>query len=66
MRRLISRAREWLTKEPIAENEKTQEIRQALEELHGLNNSTKDILDRVRQPDILRSLVISMNAGKNQ
>lgn len=66
MRRLISRAKEWLTKEPTAEDEKTKEISQALEELRDLNDSTRHVLDRVRQPDILRSLVISMNAGKNQ
>jgi hypothetical protein len=66
MKRLLARVKEWLTKEPIAEDEKTQEISQAIEELRGLNHQTKNVLDRVKQPDILRSLVISMNAGKNQ
>ncbi len=66
MTQLFARIKEWMTKEPVAESEKTKEIDQALQELRGLNNKTKDVLDRVRQPDILRSLVISMNSGKNQ
>lgn len=56
----------WLTKKPSIDPSKTENIDQAIEELKELNQKTADVLNRVRQPDILRSLVISMNAGRNQ
>jgi hypothetical protein len=62
----ITKMKEWLTKEPQTEKTETQELSQAIHELRELNLRSKSVLDSVRQPDILRSLVISMNAGKNQ
>lgn len=56
----------WLCKEPTVDPKKPENIDQALEELRELNQKTADVLRKVQQPDILRSLVISMNAGRNQ
>jgi hypothetical protein len=54
----------WLHKkpEPILE---TENIDQAIKELKELNAQQTNYLNAVKQPDILRSLVISMNAGRN-
>ena len=63
---LWKRVRWWFKKRPVYEQNMTEEIDHALKELRTLNERTSTILQRVRQPDILRSLVISMNVGKNE
>lgn len=62
---LWKKVRRWLKKKPTYELNMTHEIDLALEELRTLNAKQSAVLHRVRQPDILRSLVISMNVGKN-
>lgn len=55
----------WFHKLPATSPNKTEDIDQALQELRDLNKKQTEVLQRVKQPDILRSLVISMNSGRN-
>lgn len=50
-------------KEPKTPPYTTEQIDQAIRDLHDLNVKQRQVLDTVKQPDILRSLVISMNSG---
>lgn len=48
--------------------ERTRKVDQELEELRCVKKATSDEMSKVTQPDVLRSLVISMNraAGKRK
>lgn len=56
----------WLTKVPKDTENPTKEIDQALQEYKDINARQTRALAHVQQPDLLRSLVISMNAGRNR
>ena len=64
MRNLLAPICWWLRKEPDVHIE-TENIDQAIREIKELNERQAHFLNKVQQPDILRSLVISMNAGRN-
>lgn len=54
----------WLTKQSPAHT--SEEIDRAIEELRETNRTMRSHIEEVKQTDLLRSLVISMNASKNQ
>ena len=65
MRTRIGNIRKWFVKEPEPNSTSTEALEQALQELRSLNSKQTEALDRIGQPDMLRSLVISMNQGRN-
>lgn len=54
----------WLTKQSSAHT--NEEIDRAIEELRESNRTMRSHIEGVNQTDLLRSLVKSMNASKNQ
>jgi len=66
MRDLLKPICWWLSKKPTLNPTSTENIDQALQELRDLNKRQSEVLNSVKQPDILRSLVISMNSGRNR
>lgn len=66
MNQTLHSIRNWFKKQPSIDSSKTTNIDQAFQELRDLNKRQTEILQSVQQPDILRSLVISMNSGRNQ
>lgn len=66
MNKVIEAIRVWFNKEPTSIETSTVNIDQAIKELKELNLRQTEVLNKVDQPDILRSLVISMNSGRNK
>lgn len=66
MRNYLSSFCWWLSKQPSKDPNSTEVIDQAIKDLRALNQTQTEALGRVEQPDILRSLVISMNSGRNR
>lgn len=56
----------WLSKKPSHSSDVPNDIDRAIQELKELNIRQTEVLNQVKPPDILRSLVISMNSGRNQ
>lgn len=56
----------WLVKRPEPPHKEPDKLGQVIDELKATNRLMEHKLERVQQADMLRSLVISMNSGKNQ
>ena len=57
---------EWFHKKPPAEPFPTENLDQAIKELREGNQQMSYNISRLQPADMLRSLVISMNSGKNK
>lgn len=66
MKAILKTICEWFHKKPPEEPFPTENLDQAIRELRAGNQQMTHNIAKLQPADMLRSLVISMNSGKNQ